>query len=106
MDIFTLFLLMVMGSLALRWLLRDKSTNADYGSDLKKTVDEHVRMVHLEHVKEQGLMYAYDKENNEFLGQGRTVDEVKQMIMQRWPQKIFYLNSDMFTALDLGKEQK
>ena len=106
MDIFTLFLFMIMGSLVLRWLLRDKRAEADYDRRLRKAVDEHVRMVHLEHVKDQGLMLAYDKENNEFLGQGQTLDEVKQMIMRRWPRKIFYLDNDMFTALDLGEEQK
>lgn len=108
MDIFTLFFLMVFGSLLLRWLLRDSVSKINMSDErlLREEVDRRVRMVHLEHVKDQGLMLAYDKENNEFLGQGRTIDEVKQMIMDRWPRKIFYLDNDMFTAMDLGEEQK
>jgi len=107
MDIFTLFFLMAIGSLVLRWLLRDTATKNTLDEQrLREEVDRRVRMVHLEQVKDQGLMLAYDKENNEFLGQGRTIDEVKQMIMTRWPHKIFYLDNDMFTAMDLGEEQK
>lgn len=66
---------------------------------LKEIADERIRVVQLEPVPDKGLILAYDGENNQFLGQGTSIDEVKTRIMERFPQKIFLLDNKVFTGL-------
>lgn len=67
---------------------------------LKAEADERIRMVTLETVPEhENLIFAYDIENNQFLGQGTSVEEVKSRIIERFPQKIFLLDNKVFTGL-------
>lgn len=61
--------------------------------------DRRIRVVDLERIPEQNSILAYDKENNQFLGQGHTVEDVKQCIIQRFPTKIFILGDKVFSAL-------
>lgn len=60
--------------------------------------DRMIRIVQLEPLPDQGTILAYDKENNQFLGQGKDEDDVKNNIMQRFPEKVFLLNDKPFTA--------
>jgi hypothetical protein len=60
--------------------------------------DRMIRIVQLEPLPDQGTILAYDKENNQFLGQGRDENELKDNIMQRFPEKVFLLNDKPFTA--------
>lgn len=96
------------------WLLRlilrgivEKHDADEYRDKLREVVDKAVREVKLESLSEHGLMLAYDKENNDFLGQGKTLDEVKNMIMERYPKKIFLMDDGvMFTAIKLDDKNE
>ena len=65
----------------------------------KIEADKRIRIVHLEKVPEQHLILAYDAENNQFLGQGSSVTEIKENIMSRFPMNIFILDKIVFSRL-------
>lgn len=73
---------------------------------VKQEADRRIRIVSLEQVPDQKLILAYDIENNQFLGQGADVEEVKASIMERFPEKIFVLGDKVFTALKGNVEVK
>ena len=68
---------------------------------VRAEADRRIRVVKLEPVPDKGLILAYDGENHEFLGQGVTDEEIKQRIIERFPEKIFLLNDKVFSALKL-----
>ena len=51
-------------------------------------------------VEEQNMILAYDAENNKFLGQGTTEDELESIIKQRFPHNIFLMNQRIFSAIE------
>lgn len=68
---------------------------------VRAEADRRIRVVKLEPVPDKGLILAYDGENHEFLGQGVTDEEIKQRIIERFPEKIFLLNDKVFSALKI-----
>ena len=71
---------------------------------IREELDEKIRVVRLEDY--EGVLLAYDGENNEFLGQGRSEDEIKIKIMDRFPTKIFLLHEKPFSALPINTPPK
>lgn len=68
---------------------------------VRAEADRRIRVVKLEPVPDKGLILAFDDENHDFLGQGTNNEEVKQRIIERFPEKIFLLNDKVFSALEL-----
>jgi hypothetical protein len=68
---------------------------------VRAEADRRIRVVKLEPVPDKGLILAFDSENYDFLGQGTSDEEVKQRIIERFPEKIFLLNDKVFSALEL-----
>ena len=67
---------------------------------IKVEADKRIRVVQLEKIPTQGnLILAYDGENNDFLGQGKTEQEVKESIMSRYPEKFFILEDTVFSKI-------
>lgn len=66
---------------------------------VREEADKRIRIVDLENLPEHNSFLAYDKENNQFLGQGATIEDVKSTIMARFPDKIFILHDKVFSAL-------
>lgn len=65
----------------------------------KEEADRRIRVVDLQNIPEHNAILAYDKENNQFLGQGTTIDDVKVSIMTRFPNKVFILGDKLFSAI-------
>ena len=68
---------------------------------VRAEADRRIRVVKLEPVPAKGLILAFDDENHDFLGQGTSDEEVKQRIIERFPEKIFLLNDRVFSAIEL-----
>jgi hypothetical protein len=74
--------------------------------NLKQRIGEKIRVVRLEEPSELGdLILAYDQENDQYLGQGTNYDEVKQRIIDRFPDRIFLLNGEPFSKITLKLPQ-
>lgn len=67
---------------------------------IREKLDEQIRVIALEKLEEQNVILAYDAENNRFLGQGATEDELEQLIKQRFPRNIFLMNQRIFSAIE------
>lgn len=73
-------------------------------NELREKLDDKIRVVRLE--KYENVLLAYDGENHQFLGQGLTEDEIRQILMTRFPDKIFLLNEKPFSALEINIPEK
>lgn len=71
--------------------------------EILEQADRMIRQVSLEVLGEHNTVLAYDKENNDFLGQASTVDAVKVMLKERFPKKIFLIDgtNEVVTALPI-----
>lgn len=67
---------------------------------VREKLDEQIRVVALEKLEEQNVILAYDAENNRFLGQGSTEEELEHRIKQRFPRNIFLMNKRIFSAIE------
>lgn len=66
-----------------------KETNNKLHEQLIKRLDEIVHRVRIEHDKD--TYYWFDQDNNKFLAQGKTTEEIIDHIKARFPDHIFYL---------------
>lgn len=83
----------------LNWLVR-QHFQKEAIKELKEQLDEKIRVVRLE--KYEDLLLAYDEENNHFLGQGASETEIKERLIARFPDKIFLLDKQPFSAQELN----
>lgn len=67
---------------------------------IREKLDEQIRVVALEKLEEQNVILAYDAENNRFLAQGATEDELETVIKQLYPRNIFLMNKRIFSAIE------
>jgi hypothetical protein len=104
MEIFTILGVAWALLLALRFI----AERAEFKNKIeliKDEADKCIRIVELEKIPTQGnLILAYDGENKEFLGQGKTEQEVKESIMSRYPEKFFILEDKVFSKIKDGIE--
>ena len=99
MEIFT-YLGILWIALQIFDYLSSRANRFEMQRAVREKLDRTIRMVNLEEVPGQnGLILAYDVENNQFLGQGTSVDEIKENIMKRFPERIFLLDGTAFSAL-------
>ena len=64
------------------------ATDNNLHEQLIKRLDEIVHRVRVE--KDKDTYYWYDMDNNKFLGQGRTTEEIVDILKKRFPAHIFY----------------
>lgn len=83
----------------LGWTLRYYVNKKDR-EIIREKLDEQIRVIALEKLDEQNIILAYDAENNKFLGQGTTEEELERIIKQRFPRNIFVMNKRIFTAIE------
>jgi hypothetical protein len=67
--------------------------------EIKEKIAERIRVVRLEELDDHNTILAYDAENNQFLGQGQTDEEIKKNIVDRFPERVFILGEQVFSGL-------
>lgn len=67
--------------------------------EIKEKIAERIRVVRLETLDDHNTILAYDAENNQFLGQGQSDDEIKKNIVDRFPERVFILGEQVFSGL-------
>ena len=65
-----------------------KENNTEIEKQLIKRLDEIVHRVEV--VEDKSMYYWYDQDNKKFLAQGRTTEEIIDIIKNRFPDHIFY----------------
>lgn len=66
-----------------------------------KNLDQIVRYVRLEH--NNGIEYWFDGENNQFLAQGRTREEIISVLRSRFPKYIFLLDNKVLIGPEFNE---
>ena len=65
-----------------------KEVDTELTDKIRKRLDE---IVHRVEIEQQGdIYYWYDQDNRKFLAQGRTTEEIIDVIKARFPQHVFY----------------
>ena len=72
--------------------------------DVLKRLNNIIHQVKIE--EHSGMEYWYDKDSNVFLGQGRTLDEVVEVLKARFPDHIFLLENRGGIAAKTGWQLK
>ena len=68
-----------------------QEVNNELADKLRKRLDEIVHRVEVE--KQGDVYYWYDHDNRKFLAQGRTTEEIVDILKTRFPDHIFYLEA-------------
>lgn len=66
----------------------------------KEKLDEIIREVKVE--EHNNVTYWFDKENDRFLAQGATVQEIREVLQKRFPKNIFVVNHEIFIGPDFN----
>lgn len=103
MEIFTILGVCWAVMLVLRFIVA-KAESEERLDAFREQADKRIRVVQLEPLPDKNTILAFDGENNDFLGQGTSVEEVKARIMERFPEKIFLLDNKVFSGLKLNIE--
>jgi hypothetical protein len=63
---------------------------------LTEEIKEHLtNITHIVRVEElNGTYYWWDQESSEFLAQGKTVEDIVDVVKKRFPDHYFFLNND------------
>jgi hypothetical protein len=69
-----------------------KTVHSEVKDDLSKRLNEIIHRVKSEQVGE--VIYWYDLDDGEFLAQGRTQEEIISVIKNRYPDHMFFLDSN------------
>ena len=89
--LFTLFLVIFIAYLVLRYMNRAMSNAQQELDNAMKILSEYVHMVEIEEI--DGVQYWYDATDREFLGQGADTDAVIAVLQTRFPKHVFVLPS-------------
>lgn len=70
--------------------------------DLQREIDQATIRVHI--VREGDTFFIYNKDTQEFLAQGKSPDEIKEVLTKRHPNK--YFDADLENAKEVGYKLK
>ena len=65
-----------------------QEVDTELADKIRKRLDEIVHRVEV--VEENSMFYWYDQDNRNFLAQGRTTEEIVDVLKKRFPDHIFY----------------
>jgi len=103
-DILLYFLVFIIGTVW-GWNLRERhaerkvdSFMEELDNEVKRRVSD--KMIPITIEKQNGVFYAYNKDSNDFMGQGKTKQELEDILAQRFPDKKFV--ADTNNLKDMG----
>jgi len=75
------------------------SRHQERHEQVREIVEEMSRLVHSVHEETHGdIKYWYDKEDDQFLAQGRDYNEIVNVLKKRFPDHLFLLNETQLLA--------
>lgn len=93
MDLITTILLVVtayyLGKTIILWLDVRQGSREEHRDRVISVLDKIIREVNIE--THHGLAYWFDKENDKFLAQGATSQEIISVLKERFPDNVFLL---------------
>lgn len=93
MDLITTIFLVIaayyLGKIVILWLDVRQGSHEDHRNKVISVLDKMIREVNIE--THHGLAYWFDKENDRFLAQGSTSQEIIAVLKERFPDNVFLL---------------
>ena len=93
MDLITTILITVLayqiGKFVIAWFDLKSIEKAAHRQSVIKVLNKMIREVNIE--THHGLAYWFDKENDKFLAQGATCQEIISVLKERFPDNVFLL---------------
>ncbi len=92
--------------IGLGWKMRERHATKQIDSFMKQ-VDEQVEekisnsMIRINIEKHNDTFYVYNKDNNDFMGQGTSKQELEKILSERFPNKKFMADSDNLKEMGL-----
>lgn len=75
------------------------SRHQERHEQVREIVEEMAKLVHNVHEETHGdIKYWYDKEDDQFLAQGRDYNEIVNVLKKRFPDHLFLLNETQLLA--------
>ena len=84
---------MFVGKLIVDFFLASGKVKQDVEEELKEKISTITHIVKVEQHGDQ--FYWYDNDSDEFIAQGKTLEDIVAVIKQRFPTHFFFLNNDM-----------
>lgn len=94
------FISWVAGSILLGFLDGRRIAKEELRDRMYRKLDEIIHRVKVE--EHHGHLYWFDEDNDRFLGQGATQDEVIAVVRKRFPEHIFFLSKNEVIAESTG----
>lgn len=67
---------------------------------IRERLNEIVHDIKVE--KHHETIYWFDKDNDKFIAQGKTVDEIREVLKQRFPKHIFVVEGELMVGPDFN----
>jgi hypothetical protein len=103
-DILIYALVFILGTVW-GWNLRERhaerkvdSFMEEIDSEVKRRMSDQMITINIE--KQNGVFYVYNKDSNDFMGQGKTKQELEENLAKRFPDKKFV--ADTNNLKDMG----
>ena len=78
---------------AIRWIFDMRAAVAESGELREEMVETLGQIMHgVRQEKHADVVYWFDEDSDAFLAQGRTTDEIRAHLKQRWRDHIFLIN--------------
>jgi hypothetical protein len=78
---------------AIRWVIDLRAAVEEAGELREEMIETLSKIMHgVKQEKHKDVIYWFDEDSDQFLAQGRTVDEIREHLKQRWKDHIFLIN--------------
>ena len=88
------------------WKLRERHSEKlldgfmdKLNTEVEQKISESVIYIDIE--KQNGVFYVYDKKNKDFMGQGKSKEELEENLAKRFPNKKFLADSNNLKDMGL-----
>lgn len=103
-DYLLLVVVWIMGAVY-GWCARERHAKRSidkFMMHVEETVAEHIdeSVIHINIEKHNGTFFVYKKDTSEFMGQGKTKQELEEVLAKRYPDKKFAADKEKLRILN------
>ena len=103
-DYLLLVVVWIMGAVY-GWYARERHEKRSidkFMMHVEETVAEHIdeSVIHINIEKHNGTFFVYKKDTSEFMGQGKTKQELEEVLAKRYPDKKFAADKEKLRILN------
>lgn len=105
MELFIALVIGLVGGTFYGWFLRERHAEKVIQKHIKKLekkiVEEQKDTIRITVERHKDILYVYNQENNEFMGQGANKEELEEVLRSRFPGKRFACDEETMVKAGL-----